>query len=263
MKKLLNIAIPALAIMLGVTSCDKVDTKPTTPTNPTPSTPAAPTPVTPAVGNNFWGVMVALKMEFSYNMPQLPVPVSVDYEMGVANFYDGAGSGTIVDAGTVSVNSNDLAKQTNGSYYLNATAGMTPATLNLDNGVQWQVAGSNGIPAINYNHTGSFPDYSGTVPSEIKKSQDLVIDLGSKVSGADSVYVVIVTSAQTIIKAYDGNPAPAQATIAASELGTLPTVTDNSAYLEIVPFTYATPTFGGKQFVAIKETAVLSAVNIN
>lgn len=264
MKNLLKTTIPALVIMLGVASCDKTTTTTTpTPTTPTPTTPTAPTPVTPTVGGNFWGVMVALKMEFSYNVTGAPFPVSLDYDMAVANFYNGAGSSTVVDAGTVSVNSNTLEKQTNNSYYKSATTGMTPSSLGYSSGVQWQVAGGNGIPSINYTHTGSFPEYSGTLPSEINRSQDLVIDLGSDVSGADSVYVVIITANKQIIKAYNGNPAPSKATITASELGTLPAVSDNSAYLEIVPFTYKTPTISGKQFVAIKESAVVASVKIN
>lgn len=265
MKKLLKLAVPAFAIMLGVASCEKVDTTPSTPSNnnPNPNTPSAPTPMTPSPATDFWGIMVALKMEYSYNMSQLPMPVSLDYEMGVANFYSAAGSSSLVDAGSVSLNSNDLEKQTSGSYYVSATTGLTPSTLSLDNGVKWQVAGGNGIPSINYTHAGSFPEYSGTVPTEINRSQDLVIDLGSKVSGADSVYVVVVTSSKTIMKAFGANPAPAKATISASELGALPAVSDNTAYLQVVPFTYDLPVFSGKKFVAIKETAVVSAVNIN
>lgn len=262
MKQLFKVTIPALAIMLGVASCDKATTTPTTPTNPTPTTPTAPTPVTPAVGGNYWGVMVALKMEFSYTVTGAPFPVSLDYDMAVANFYNGAGSSTVVDAGTVSVNSNNLEKQTNNSYYVSATTGLTPSSLGYSNGVQWQVAGGNGIPSINYTHSGSFPEYSGTLPSEIDRSKDLEITLGSDVTGADSVYVVIITSDKQIIKAFDGNPAPAKATITASELGTLSAVSDNSAYLEVVPFTYAMPVISGKQFVAIKETASVATVNI-
>ncbi|HEY9177996.1 MAG TPA: hypothetical protein VIN07_09910 [Flavipsychrobacter sp.] len=266
MKKLFKFTIPVLAIMLGVASCDKgtTTTTPTTPNTPTPSTPSAPTPMTPGVGTggNYWGVMVALKMQFSYAVTGAPFPVSIDYDMGLANFYNGAGSSTLVDAGTVSINSNNLEKQSSGSYYLSATTGLTPSTLGLTSGVQWQVAGGNGIPSINYNHSGSFPGYSGTLPSEINRSQDLVIDLGSDVTGADSVYVVIITSNKQIIKAYDGSPAPAKATITAAELGALPAVSDNTAYLEVVPFTYKTPTISGKQFVSIKETAAVTSVTI-
>ena len=64
------------------------------------------------------------------------------------------------------------------------------------------------------------------------------------------------------MKSVVGKPAPATVTIKASELSGLPTVTDNTAYLEVVPFTYAYPSISGKGFVFIKETAVVSAVSI-
>lgn len=266
MKQLVKILVPVLAITLSVTSCDKepTTTVPTidTSTVDTPSS-ATPTPITPSTGNGIWGVMVALKMKYSYSNPQIPFPVETTSELGVASFYDNDnGSGNMVDAGKVSINSNELEKQSNHSYTLTATTGMTPSSLSLGSSVKWEVAGGNGIPAISYTHSGSFPAYSGTVPSEINKSNGLEIDLGSKVSGADSVYVVIVTSGQTIIKRYNASPAPSKATITASELSSLPTVDDNTAYLEVVPFTYKLNTTNGKRFAYIKETAVLSSVNI-
>ncbi|MCB9063973.1 MAG: hypothetical protein H6551_02390 [Chitinophagales bacterium] len=261
MKKLLKLMVPVVALAIGFASCDKATTTTTpTTTTPTPTTPTAPTPVTPNLGN-FWGVMAAIQMEFSYSNAQVPFPVTISSDVAVASFYNsGTGGGSMVDAGSVSVNGNSMNKQTNNSY-LN-----DPMKLDLgfSNGaVDWSVAGGNGIPAISYSHTGSFPAYSGTLPTSIDKSKDLDIDLGSKVSGADSVYVVIVTSSETIIKRYKGNPAPSKATITASEMSNLPTVSDNTAYLEIVPFTYKMPNVGGKQFVAIKEAAVVSGVNIN
>lgn len=265
MNSLTKLMIPVLAIGIGFASCDKgsTTTVPTTTVDTPKQTTATPTPVTPNVGSGIWGAMVALKMKYSYTNPQLPTPVVTTSELGVATFYDNNnGSGAIVDAGKVSVNSNELKKETNNSYNITATTGLTPSTLDLGSSVKWSVAGGSGIPAINYTHSGAFPDYSGTVATEIDKSKDLVVDLGSKITGADSVYVVVVTSSKTIIKAFGGNPAPAKATIDAAELGSLPTVSDNTAYLEIVPFTYKVVAQGGKDFAFIKETAVLSSVNI-
>lgn len=267
MRKLLQIIVPAAAIMISVTSCDKTPTT-TVPTIDTPDTTTppttGPTPVTPQTGSGFWGAMIALKMKYSFTNPQLPMPVTTESQIGIASFYDNNnGSGNLVDAGTVAVNSNNLEKQSNNSYTLTATTGLTPSTLNLGSSVKWDVSGGNGIPVISYSHTGTFPDYSGTLPTSISKSSAFEIDLGSKVTGADSVYVVIVTSSKTIIKAFGGNPAPAKATISASDLSGLPTVSDNTAYLEIVPFTYTTSATSGKDFVYIKETAIVSSVNIN
>lgn len=269
MKKLLQLLIPAVALMVSVTSCDKnntttTPTNPTNPTNPTTPSTSGPTPVTPSTGDGMWGALIAVKMQYSYVVPQLGTPVNVETQIGVASFYDNNnGNGNLVDAGAVSINSNDLKKETNNSYTVTATQGMTPSTLNLSGNVDWKVAGNNGIPSINYTHAGAFPEYSGTLPSTVSKSSDLEVDLGSKVSGADSVYVVLVTQSKTIIKAFGANPAPAKGTIPASELSGLANVSDNTAYLEVVPFTYELNTTSGKRFAYIKETAVVTGVNIN
>lgn len=263
MKKLTRIFLPVLAITFGITSCDKTTTPavPTT-TTPTTTTPTTPTPVMPTVNNSHWGVMVALKTKLAYTAPQVGTPITVETDMAIATFYDGIGSSTIVDAGAVTINSNTLEKQTNNSYLVTATPGMTPSSLSLGNNVKWSVAGGSSTPAIDYSHNGPFPDYTGTLPTEIDKSVDLEISLGSKISGADSVYVVIISADKQIIKSYNGNPAPSKITIDASELSGLNTVSDNTAYLEIVPFTYVVRATSGKDFVYIKETAALSAINI-
>lgn len=265
MKRFTKMMIPVVALAIGFTSCDKTTTTPTT-TTPTPTpnpTPTAPTPVTPTPSGNYWGVMVALKMKFSYTMPQLPMPVSLDTDMGIATFYSAAGSSTLVDAGTVSINGNDLKKETNNSYNITATTGMTPSSLELGNNVQWNVSGGGPISSFYFAHSGNFPNYSGTLPTDISKSKDLEISLGSSVTGADSVYVVIVTSSKQIIKAFDGSPAPAKATISASELGSLPAVSDGSAYIQILPFKYSIQNIATKEYVFIKEQAVVGTVNIN
>lgn len=264
MKKFTILMVPAIAMAIGFTSCDKTPVEPTIPKIDTPQTTAAPTPVTPSAGDGMWGAMIALEMKFTINNPQLPVPVTTSTDMGIASFYDNNnGSGNLVDAGTVSINGNDLEKNTNNSYTLTATTGMTPSTLDLGSTVSWKVSGGSGISAITHNHTTSgFPDYTGTTPTEIDRSKDLEVDLGSNVSGADSVYVVIVTTSKTIIKAYGANPAPSKATITASELSGLSAVDDNTAYFEVVPFTYEVSTISGKKYAFIKEAAVVTAVNV-
>lgn len=268
MKKLLLIIAPVLVIAFSLTSCDKEPTT-TVPTIDTPDvvdTPDnnnGPAPITPTTADGIWGTLVALKMEYSYSSPQIPFPVTTMSELGVAAFYDDDnGKANLVDAGKVMVNSYELEKQTNNSYTLTATTGLTPSSLDLGSSVKWEVAGGSGIPMINYSHTGSFPAYTGTIPSEISKSGGLEIELGSKVTGADSVYIVIVTSKETIIKRYGASPGPSKANIEASELSSLPNVDDNTAYLEVVPFTYKLNTVNGKRFAFVKETAVVSSVNI-
>lgn len=263
MKNLTKIIVPVVAIAFGITSCDKATTTTTpTTTTPTTTTPTSPTPVMPTINNSHWGAMIALKTKLAYTAPQLGTPITVETEMAVASFYDAIGSSNIVDAGTVTINDNALEKQTNNSYMVTATPGMTPSSLSLGNNVKWSVGGGSSTPAISYSHNGPFPDYKGTLPTEIDKSKDFEITLGSDVTGADSVYVVIISADKQIIKSYSGNPAPSKITIDASELSGLKTVSDNTAYLEVVPFTYVVKAQNGKDFVFIKETAALSAINI-
>lgn len=271
MKKIAKLMVPVVALALGMASCDKSNTT-TTPTTPptttTPTTPSSPTPVTPTpnTSSGFWGILIGLRMDFAYSNPQLPIPVSVATDMGIASLYSQAttGNGSAVDAGKVQLNSNELTNNNN-SYTVTATTGMTPSSLNLDNGCKWEVAGNGSVNGFTYNYSGAHPEYTGSssLPTTIDRSKDLQVSLGSKVKNADSVYVVIVTSSKQIIKAYSANPAPATVTVKASELSGLPAVSDNTAYLEIVPFKYDIATLNGKGYVFIKEYAGVTAVTIN
>ena len=268
MKKLIKVMVPVLAIMLGVTSCDKLPTTTTpTTTTPTNTTPTSPTPVTPSPNGNYWGVLAAIQMEFAYSNPQIPVPVSIKSDIASASFFDGAGSSNLTGAGKVMVNNIELTNNSN-AYSVTATAGLTPATLNLTgSSIDWDVAGSGNVAAFSYSHTGAMPEYTGTssLPTTIDRSQNLDITLGSKVSNADSVYVLIITpnSSTPLMKAYSAKPAPAKATFTASELGGLSAVADNGAYVEVVAFKYAIATKNSRQYVFVKEYAAVSAATIN
>lgn len=264
MKNLTKLLVPAFALAVGFTSCDKAPTTTTPTPNPQPQTPSAPTPVTPVVADNPSGVMVALRMSFNYSMPQIPMPISVNSDLGIASFYSSPGSSTLVDAGGVKVNSYDLKKADNHAYTITATTGLTPSSLDFNSGsVEWKVAGSSSVNSMSYTHTGSFPDFAGELPKEINRSATLEIELGSDVKNADSVYVVIIDkNGKTVMKSYGAKPAPAKATFSSSDLSALSAVTDNAAYVEVVPFTYKIQSNGGKQYVFIKEYAAVTAVNI-
>ncbi|MCB0697398.1 MAG: hypothetical protein KDC07_08535 [Chitinophagaceae bacterium] len=269
MKKLIKIMVPVLAIMTGVTSCDKLPTTTTpTTTTPTTTTPTSPTPVTPSPSGSYWGVLAAVQMEFAYSNPQIPIPISIKSDVASASFFDGAGSSNLTGAGTVSINSNDL-KNNNNSYSLTASDGMTPSTLNLTgSSIDWSVGGSGNVAAFTYSHTGSMPNYSGTssLPTAIDRTKDLDITLGNKVTNADSVYVLIITpnSSTPLMKAYSAKPsAPAKATFTASELGSLSSVADNGAYVEVVAFRYAVPNINSRQYVFVKEFAAVTTATIN
>jgi hypothetical protein len=260
MKKLLLSVVPVLAFMAMVSSCTKVDTPDVTPpvdtTKPAPS--PAPTPFTPSMGDAM-GSLAAVQMKLS--MEQAGFPIDINYETAVATFTNG--STTLVDAGTVSVNGINLEKQTNNSYLKMATPGLTTSDLKYATGVDWSVSGTGNVPTVTYKHGTNFPDYSGSVPTEITKANGLSFSFtASNTKNADSIYVFIAApNGKTFIRSYA--PTAGSVTISASDLSGLPVVSDKTAYLEVLPVKFAVETFSGKRFVFIKEQAIVRNVNIN
>ncbi|MBL7682430.1 MAG: hypothetical protein JNK00_03630 [Flavipsychrobacter sp.] len=266
MKKLALLASAAMIIIAG--SCVKTDdiTPTTTPTPTTPTT-TGPTPPSPTPsGSDISGVLVSIKMDYSTQPAGSPIPVTLVSEIGTAAFYNTPGGSTFVDAGTVSVNNNNLEKASNNAYTKLATTGLTPSSLDFGSGSSaksaWNVSGSGSVTAFSYTHTATFPDYSGTVPSSVTKASGLSFSFNSStLSGADSVIVVIAAGSTTITKTYAANAGTVN--ISASDLSALPTVSDNTGIIEVCPYRWIFNTINGKKYVFIKEQAVVKNININ
>ncbi|RYE22855.1 MAG: hypothetical protein EOP51_12225 [Sphingobacteriales bacterium] len=259
MKKLVLALVPAIAMVASMSSCTKDETTPTIPKVDTPVVNnTAPTPFTPTFGD-VNGSLAAVQMK--YSMEQMGFPIDISYETAVATFTNG--STTLVDAGTVSVNGINLEKQTNNSYLKMATTGLTTADLKYSSGVDWSVSGTGNIPTVSYKHGTNFPEYTGTVPTEITKANGLSFTFNtSNTMNADSVYVFVgASNGKTFIKGYAPNAGTVK--ITASDLSGLPTVTDKTAYLEVLPVKFDVQSFSGKPFVFIKEQAIVRNVNIN
>ncbi len=258
-----KITIPVVALLLFAASCDK-DTTTTTPTpTPTPTTPTGPTAPTPTpVGNNLSGALISVKMTYSSQPAGSPMPIELETQIGSAIFYSAPGSSTMVDAGTVSVNSVNLDKATNNSYTKLATAGMTPATLEFDNSSSWNVGGSGSVAAFTYDHTKAFPSFTGTVPTSVTKASGVSLTFStSTLTNADSVIVVIASGSTSFTKTYHAKAGTI--TISPSELSSLPAVSDNSGLLEVCPYSYQEVVKNGKNYFAIKEQAIVKNININ
>jgi hypothetical protein len=254
-------------VALNTTSCNKSedDPKPDT-NNPKPNNPdpdpsgTAPTAPTPTI-MNVHGTLVSVIMQYSYTVPVLGQQVNMNMEVASAAFFTSQNSSTMADAGTVSVNTYDLDKADNNAYYKAASDGQTPSSLDFTtNTSSWTVAGSGSVSGFTYDHTGAFPDYDGTLPSTVTKSSGLTISLAGDVSNADSVYVVVIAGDKFVQKAVGGNAV--EVVFSASDLSSLPTVSDNSALLEVVPYRLTLETIGGKQYAFIKEKAVVGNINI-
>lgn len=263
MKKNVLVLFTVSAFMFA--SCSKDDTTTTNPTNtnPTPTNTQGPKPPMPTpIGNNLSGALISIKMTYTTQPTGSPQPFDLVSEMGTAVFYDNPGSATKVEAGTVSLNSNNLEKQTDNTYFKWAYAGMTPSTLGLDNGSDWNITGSSAVTAFSYNDASVFPKYSGTIPASVTKANGVTLTFNSStLTGADSVYVVIASGSQSVTKSYAKNAG--DITISASDLSGLATVSNNTAILEICPVNYNELVKNGKNYVLIKEQAIVRNVNIN
>jgi hypothetical protein len=252
MKRILLFLVPVM--ITGMISCKKTD-NPATPNNPA----QGPTPYTPAPGN-VAGAFVAVQMKYTYNMEGLPIPVDIESEIGTGGVYTSVGATTFVDAGAISVNGNSLDKQSNNSYLKAAFPGQTPDDLGFDSGADWNIGGAGSVAAFSYSHSGGFPSFTGTMPTEITKASGLTISMSS-LSNADSVYILIAAGGTSIFKGYDGSVS--SITLSAADLAGLPVVTDRTAYLEVLPVRIKVQTIGGKDYAFVKERAVVAGVNIN
>ena len=244
-KTLLALAIP-VGLSLAMVSCKK-DTPTPTPT-PAPSSSAPPTPM---VGGE--GALVSLRV--GTTTIAAGQTFVVDIETAVAAFYNGTNTSTFLDGGTVKVNSNELTKNENNSYVYSST---TKLDLDFDGGSNWSVTGAGNVPAISYNHTNTFPNYTGTLPTTITKSEGFSLDLTGKVTGADSVYVFVASGDKSFIKHL--GPNPGNVTISATDIADLALST--TGFVEVIPFNYRIETISGKQIAFVKEYAAVSTVEI-
>lgn len=249
--RLLSTAALGLFLLAG---CGK------TKVDPTPATPTAPQAATPTIRNTS-GTLVALRTDFTYNIAQAPIPVTLSIETGVAAFYNTTPT-SLLDAGSVSVNGNGLDKQSNNAYTKTATPGLsTPTDLGFGSGASWSVGGSSGVPAFTYAHTVSFPSYSGTLPTTVTKSSGLTVPLSGQLSNADSVYVVVAAGDKMVLKRARSNAA--SVSFSAAELSVLPNTSNSTmGFVEVIPFRYNLVTLTNRTYAFVKETAAISTTTI-
>jgi hypothetical protein len=239
---------------VAISSCKKAST---TPTTPTPTTSSNPSPVT----GNVDGALISLRLDLASVVAGFPITISTDN--GIATFFTATGnSSSFVDGGAVSLNTYALAKQSNNSYLKTATTGQTPDNLNIADGTSnWVVAGAGSVPAFTYANSYPFPDFAGTIPTSITRSKGLTVTLGSSVNNADSVIIFIVTNDhKSLTRTFVATAA--SATISATDLGTLPAVSDNTALIEIIPYRLNTSRQGSKVYAYVKEHAYTANINI-
>jgi hypothetical protein len=193
-----------------------------------------------------YGVLAAVRSVSYTTVAGITVPLEVN--TAVAGFSNALGSNSFVDGGTVTLNSKALTKSSNNAYaYQNLTDALSFGT------ISWNVTGSSSVPAISYTDDKPIPDYSGfsSLPSTVTRSAGLTISLGSAISGADSIYVVVTDyNNHQLIRRLGGNAA--ECVISSSELSGF---TAGQGMIQVCPWNYKSEDFNDKKFYFVIESA--------
>lgn len=225
---------------LIITGCSKSsDVTPENPTTPASSTPS----ITVSDG---YGALVAVRSVSYTTVAGMTIPLEIN--TAVAAFTNTMGGNTFVDGGTVTFNSKALTKSSSNAYlYQNLTDPLSFSTQT------WNVSGSSSVPAISYTENKPVPDYSGfsALPATITKSAGVTIALGSAVTNADSVYVVVTDyNNHSILKRLGGNAN--ECVFTAAELSGF---TAGQGMVQVCPWNLKSEDFSSKKFYFIIESA--------
>jgi hypothetical protein len=199
---------------------------------------------TPSLKDGY-GVLAAVR-SVSYTTVQ-GISIPLDVNTATAGFLTAPGSTNFTDAGTVTLNTKTLTKSSNNAYiYDDLTAPLSFSQ------VAWSVSGSSGVPAISYSDDRSLPDYSGysSLPTTVTKSAGLTVSLGSAVSNADSVYVIVSGGDKYVLKRLGGSAS--QCVFSASDLSVIGNT--STGMIQVAPWNYKKEDFNDKPYYFILET---------
>jgi hypothetical protein len=227
-------------VSLIISGCNKTeDLIPETPSTSNPSPPSI-------TVNDGYGALAAVRSVSYTTIAGITIPLEVN--TAVAVFSTAMGSGTYVDGGTVTLNAKGLTKSSNNAYsYQNLTDPLSFST------VTWNVSGSASVPAISYTDDRQVPDYSGfdALPNTISKATGVTIALGSQVTNADSIYVVVTDyDNHQILKRVAGNVSGC--VISPAELAVF---TAGQGMIQVCPWNLKSEDFNDKKFYFILESA--------
>lgn len=254
--KLLQVAITGLLAFFS--SCDRIDDNPIFPDDNgkvgNKSGQQIPVPAWLGAPNG-----IAATISFD----QVVSGFNINYVMGYAQF----GTTNFLDAGVVTVNGNEVAKNSSGNviYYSSFNA-LSPSTLtgvNFNGSAHnWSVGGKNTIPQFDI--VASSPhEFTLTSPASgasVSKSSDLNITWSVTGGASDSVMIYLTPatgSATPYVSAILANNGAAK--ISASDVSKF----SGAAILQVVKFRYAYTTKSGKLYFAISEIVKTSAVTLN
>lgn len=243
MKK--NVVLAA-SLCLALFSCKKEDILDNLNPNQTNTTPAPPTPTI----DNSNGTLVAVKTQTTTETPLGPSTLNIG--IGVAAFYTPSNTTSFLDAGTVSLNANSLAKQSNNSYLL-MPGTANPSGIDFTEGVSWSVSGNGDIEAFSFEPTIAFPSVSPiTSGSTVNKSLGYTLQT-STVADADSVIFMV----GSIVKTVPGNAN--SCVFSSAELSSLQ---NGNSVVQIAAYKIQEQPFNSKTYHFIKETVASKTVTI-
>lgn len=226
---------------------------------------------TPPTASDADGVMVALRLNTA-SVISVPgfgnVTTFIKLDGGIAQFPTTTGGNTYQDAGTVTLNTTTLTKQSNNQYQ--KIQQPNQANFGLSSSVSWTVAGTSSVPAISGVYAYQLPTYDTTyfgnlLPSNtLTKSSGLTVYISSYVShttSSDSVICLITGGGSTSVKKTVSVNA-STVSFTASELSGLSNTTNGQ--FQITPYSIYSNTYSGKKYYFVSEQAyVKTGVTIN
>ncbi|MEO8760885.1 MAG: hypothetical protein ABI388_06545 [Bacteroidia bacterium] len=270
-KQLITLSALILTGAITFTACKKTTTPTPAPATTTTGGSSSPSTATPATPSDANGVLVALKLHTgtTTNIPGYgPYTTFINIDGGIGLFPTAAGGSTYQDAGTVTINTTNLDKQTDNQY--NKIQQVNQANFNISNQVKWTVTGNTNVPAVT-NFTSTTPPvydttyFAGLLTSNtITRANGLSFNINSYVSNkvnGDSVICVLVGGGSTkLVKTVSAYASSMSFT--ASELAALSTTT--TGQFQVTPYHQTNQTFSGKKYYFISEQAyVKTGVTIN
>lgn len=207
MRTLKSLMMAGTVGLMVVVSCSKDDDNNNNNNSSTPDS-SPPTPELSDADGACWAIRTVSTQQTIIG------PIEIEVGVAVGAFFGTTGGSSLVDVGTVSVDGNDLAKQSNNSYLL--TPGLTnPTGLDFTTNVVWEVAGGNGFSAFMHTDDQSWPAINGLFsPDTFAISNGYTFQL-SGVSGCDSVLFAV----GDVVKFVSGNAS--SCTFSAAELSGL------------------------------------------
>jgi len=236
-----------LCAALFFAGCKKDEDDPIIPDDPTPTESSV--PVTPQIA----GADAALWAVNSVTVTSVAgFEVETNIGIAVGAFAADGDFNDLVDAGTVSVDGNNLTRHGNNSYTLTPSQ-TNPMGIEYQNEVNWEVSGGAGFSAFTYSSTIAWPTASEiTSGTTVSKSSGYVVSVNT-VNNADSVLFMVGGVIKTI---------PGNATSCAFSADDLSGLSNGTNVVTVAPYASEPQNFDGKIVYIGKEAVRSQTVTI-